>query len=64
MMILRSFAWNLEQSGKVINREVVSHSGILHVMSNGLKVDWVERIISYLRKVTMSFCCHSEICPT
>ena len=43
MMILRSFAWNLEQSGKVINREVVSHSGILHVMSNGLKVDLLEQ---------------------
>ena len=43
MMILRSFAWNLEQSGKVINREVVSRNGILLVKSDGLKVDWLER---------------------
>ena len=35
--------WNLEPSGKVINREVVSRNGILNVMSDGLKVDWMER---------------------
>ena len=43
MMIQRSFMWNLEPSGKVINREVVSRNGILYVMSDGLKVDWLER---------------------
>ena len=35
--------WNLESSGKVMNREVVSRNGILHVMNDGLKVDWMER---------------------
>ena len=35
--------YNLEPSGKVINREVVSRNGILNVMSDGLKVDWLER---------------------
>ena len=34
--------WNLESSGKVMNREVVSRNGILHVMNDGLKVDWIE----------------------
>ena len=56
MMILRSFAWNLEQSGKVINREVVSRNGILQskgVMDLRL-IGWND-IISYLRKVAMSF---------
>ena len=43
MMIRKSFMWNLEPSGKVRNREVVSRSGILHVMNDGLKVDWMER---------------------
>ena len=42
-MIQRSFMWNLEPSGKVINHEVVSRNGILHVMSDGLKVDWLQR---------------------
>ena len=31
--------WNLEQSSRVINHKIVSRNGILHVMSNGLKVD-------------------------
>ena len=35
--------WNLEQSGKAMNCEVVSRNGILHVMSDGHKVDWLER---------------------
>ena len=39
MMIRRPFMWNIEPSGNVINCEVVSRNGILHVMSNGLKVD-------------------------
>ena len=39
-MILRgSFMWNLELSGNVVSREVVSHIVILHVMSDGLKFD-------------------------
>ena len=41
-MIRGSFMWNLEQSGKAMNCEVVSRNGILHVMSDGLKVDWIE----------------------
>ena len=43
MMIRKSFMWNLEPSGKVRNREVVSRNGILLVKSDGLKVDWLER---------------------
>ena len=35
--------WNLESSGKVINCEVVIHNDILHVMSDGIKVDWMEQ---------------------
>ena len=43
LIIIRgSFTWNLKQSGKVMNREVVRRNDILHVMSDGLKVDWVE----------------------
>ena len=35
--------WNLEQSSKVINRKIVSRNGILHVMSDGIKVECLER---------------------
>ena len=30
---------NLEHTGKVMNPDVVSRNGILHVMSDGFKVD-------------------------
>ena len=50
--------WNLEPSGKVINREVVSRNGILYVMSDGLKVDWMERNHIFLSKVMMSYPLH------
>ena len=43
MIIRGSFTQNLKQSGKVMNREVVRRNDILHVMSDGLKVDQVER---------------------
>ena len=42
-MIRGSFMWNLKPSGKVINRKLVSHNGNLHVMSDQLKVYWLER---------------------
>ena len=34
---------NHELGGKVINHEVVSRNGILHVISDGKKVDCLER---------------------
>ena len=43
MMIQRSFMWNLEPSGKVINLKVVRRNSRLHVMSDGLMVDWIKR---------------------
>ena len=41
-MVKGSFMWNLEPSGKIMNREVVSRNGILHIMNDGFKVDCLE----------------------
>ena len=35
--------WNLEPSGKVMNLEVESRNSVLHVMNDGLKIDWMEQ---------------------
>ena len=43
MMIRRSFMCNLKPSSKVINRDEDNRNGILHVISDGLKVDLLER---------------------
>ena len=42
MMLRRSCTWNLKPSGKVMNIEVESCNGILLVMNDGLKFDWIE----------------------
>ena len=42
-MIIRGFFMcNLEPSGKVMKLEVESRNGILQVMNNEHKVDWIE----------------------
>ena len=49
--------WNLEPSGKIMNCEVVSRNGILHVMNDGLKFDRLERHHIILTKFIMSYLC-------
>ena len=44
-------------SAKIIKLEVESRNGILHVMNDGLKVDWLERHHIILRKVIKSYLC-------
>ena len=48
-MVRDSFIWNLEQSGKIMNREVVSRNCILHLMNDELRFDRLKRhhIIPY-----------------
>ena len=43
MILRKSFIWNLEPSGKVMNLEVECLNGVLLVMNDGLKVGWLER---------------------
>ena len=42
MMLRRSCTWNFKPSDKFMNIEVEISNGILHVMNDGLKVDWIE----------------------
>ena len=49
--------WNLEPSGKVMNIEAESSNGILHVMNDRIKFDWLERHHIFLRKVMMNYLC-------
>ena len=42
MMLRGPFMWNLEPSGKVMELEVESHNGILLVINNGIKFNWME----------------------
>ena len=50
-----SCTWNLRLSGKVLNVEVDSRKGILHVKDDILWVDCLERHHIILRKVMMSY---------
>ena len=43
MMLRRSCTWNLKPSDKFMNIEVEISNGILHVMNDGLKIDWLEQ---------------------
>ena len=45
MMFRRSCTWNLKLSSKLINFEVESSTGILHVKYDRLRVDWLEHEI-------------------
>ena len=55
MMLRRSCTWNLKPSDKVMNIEIEISNGILHVMNDGLKFDWMERLHIILRKFIMSY---------
>ena len=55
MMLRRSCTWNLKSSGKVMNLDVESRNGILLVVNDGLRVDWLERHHIILGKVMMSY---------
>ena len=57
MILRRSFMWNLEPSGKVMNLDVESRNGILLVMNYGLRVDWMEQHHIILRKVMVIYLC-------
>ena len=57
MMLRRSCTWNLKPSDKFMNIEVEISNGILHVMNDGLKFDWMERLHIILRKFIMSYLC-------
>ena len=46
--------WNLEPSGNVMNIDVESRNGMLHIMKDGIKVCWMEQRHIILRKVMMS----------
>ena len=54
-MIRVSFMWNLKSSGKVMNLDVESRNGILLVVNDVLRVDWLERHHIILGKVMMSY---------
>ena len=50
MMLRRSCTWNHKPSDKVMNFEVESRNGTLHVMNDGLRLIGWNGIISSLGK--------------
>ena len=50
MMLRRSCTWILKPSGKVMNLEVEICNGILLIMNDGVKFDWLEHNHIILRK--------------
>ena len=55
MILRKSFIWNLEPSGKVMNLEVECLNGVLLVMNDRFQVDLMERHHIILRKVIISY---------